>query len=95
MTMKKKTKKFKTPDTKILQSLQSTERDSKGFGSTGISSKPIHGERLFVKAKLKGGGRYLQARLLLDCGATSPILREDYAKENHIPTEQRKKPISI
>ena len=52
-----------TPDTKTVQSLQSTERGSKGFRSTGISSKPIHGERLFFKAKLKIGGRYIQARL--------------------------------
>ena len=85
----------KTPDTKTVQSLQSTERGSKGFGSTGISSKPVHGERLFFKAKLKTGGYYIQARLLLDCGATSPILREEYAKDNQILTKQRKKPISI
>ena len=58
---------IKTPDTKTVQSLQATERGSKGFGSTGTSSKPVHGERLFFKAKLKIGGRYIQARLLLDC----------------------------
>ena len=79
---------IKTPDTKTVQSLQSTERGSKGFGSTGISSKPVHGETLFFKAKLKIGGRYIQARLLLDCGATSPILREEYAKDNQILTKQ-------
>ena len=51
--------------------------------------------RLFFKAKLKIGGGYIQARLLLDCGATSAILREEYAKENQILTKNRKKPISI
>ena len=85
----------KTPGTKTVQSLQSTERDYKGFGSTGISSKPVHGERLFFKAELKIGGHYIQARLLLDCGATSTILREEYAKDNQILTKERKKPISI
>ena len=58
-------------------------------------SKSVHGERLFFKAKLKIGGRYIQDRLLLDCRATSPILREEYAKDNQIRTKQRKKPISI
>ena len=86
---------IKTPDTKTVQSLQSTERGPKGFGSTGISSKPVHGERLFLKAKLKIVGRYIQARLLLACGATSPILREQYVKANQILTKHRKKPISI
>ena len=33
---------IKTPDTKTIQSLPSIEQGSKGFGSTGISSKPIH-----------------------------------------------------
>ena len=86
---------IETPDTKIVQPLQETERGSKGFGSTGISTKPVHGERLFFKAKLKIVARYLQAKLLLDCGATSPILREGFAKENQIFTKQRKKPIQI
>ena len=57
--------------------------------------KPVHGERLFFKAKLKIVRRYIQPRLLIDCGATSPILREEYAKENQILTKQRKKPRSI
>ena len=78
-----------------MQSLQSTERGIKGFGRTRISSKPVHGETLFFKAELKIGGRYIQARLLLDCGATSAILREEYPKDNQILTKQRKKPISI
>ena len=86
---------IKTPDTKTVQSLQSTERGSKGFGSTGTLSKPVHGERLFFNAKLQIGDRYIQARLLLDCGPTSPILREEYAKDNQILTKQRRKPISI
>ena len=88
-------KQIKTPDTKTVQCLQSTEQGSEGFGSAGISSKPVHIERLFFKAKLQIGGRYIQARLLLDCGATSPILRKEYAKDNQILTKQRKKPISI
>ena len=79
---------IKTPDTKTVQSLQSTERGSKGFGSTSTSSKAIHGERPFFKAKLKIGSRYIQARLLLDCGDTSPILHEEYAKDNQILTKQ-------
>ena len=79
---------IKTPDTKTVQSLQATEQGYKGFGSTGTSSKPVHGERLFFKAKLKIGGHYIQARLLLDCGATSPILPEDYTKDNQILTKQ-------
>ena len=86
---------IKTPDTKTVQFLQSTKQGSKAFGSTGISSKPVHGEKLFFKAKLSIGGSYIQARLLLDCGATSPILREEYAKDNQILTKQRKKHISI
>ena len=86
---------IKTPDTKTVQSLQATERGSKGFGSTATSSKPVYGERLFFKAKLKIVGHYIQARLLLDCGATSPILHEEYTKDNQILTKQRKKPIRI
>ena len=86
---------IKTPNMKTVQSLQSSERGSKGFGSTGTSSKPVHGERLFFKAKLKIGGRYIQAKLLLHCGATSPKLREEYGKDNQILTKQRKKPISL
>ena len=86
---------IKTPATKTVQSRQPTERGSTGFGSTGISSKPVHGERLFFEAKLKIGGCYIHARLLLDCGATSPILREEYAKDNQILTKQRKKPLNI
>ena len=86
---------IKTPDTKTVQSLQATERGSKRFRSTGTSNKPVHGQRLFFKAKLKTGGRYIQARLLLDCGATSPMLREEYAKQNQILTTQRKNPIII
>ena len=82
---------IKTPDTKTVQSLQSTERGSKRFGSTGIFTKPVHGEKLFFKAKLKIGGHYIQATLLLDFGATSPILCDEYAKENQILTKQRKK----
>ena len=88
-------KQIKTHDTKTVQSLQSTKQGSKGFRSTSKSSKPVHGERLFFEAKLKIGGRYIHARLLLDCRATRPILREQYAKENQILTKQRKKPISI
>ena len=86
---------IKTSDTISVQSLQSTGRGSKGFGSTGISSKPVHGERIFFQAKLQIGGRYIQARQLLDCKDTSPTLREEYAKENEIRTKQRKKLISI
>ena len=70
------------PDMKTIQCLQSTERGSKGFESIGISSKQVHGERLFFPAKLKLGGRYIQARLLLDSKATSTILHEEYAKDN-------------
>ena len=87
--------KLKIPDINTVQSLQSTEWGSKGFGSTGIFRKPVHGERLFFKTKLKIGGHYIQTRLLLDCRARSPILHEEYAKQNHILTKQRKKPISI
>ena len=82
-------------DTKIVQSLQETERGSKGFGSTGISTKPVYGEKPFFKARLKIGSCYLQAKLLLDCGTTSPIVREGFAKENQILTKQRRKPIQI
>ena len=86
---------IKTPDIKTVQSLQSTECGSKGFGSTSTSSKPVHGERLCFKAKLKIGGRYIQAKLLPDFGATSPILRKEYAKYNQILIKQRTKPMSI
>ena len=79
---------IKTPDTKTVQFLQSTDRSSQRFASTGISTNPVHGERLFFKAKLNIEGRYIQARLRLDCGAISPILHEEYAKDNQIPTKQ-------
>ena len=81
---------IQTPDTKTVQSLQSTERGSAVFGSIGISSKPLHEETLFFKGKLKIGIHYIQASLLSDCGATSFILHEEYANENQILTIQRK-----
>ena len=37
----------------------------------------------------------MKARLLLDCGATSPILREEFVRDQQILTKQRTKPISI
>ena len=64
------------------------ERGSKGFGSTGISEKPEHGERLLFKAKLNVAGKYIPAKLLLDCGATSPILREGFVKDKQILTKR-------
>ena len=79
---------IKTPYTKTVPSLQSMQQGSKGFQSTGTSSKPAHGKRLFFKAKLKIRGRYIQTRLLLDCGATSPILREEYTKDYQTLTKQ-------
>ena len=91
---------IKTPETKLVESLDVTSRGKKGFGSTGISetptpNKPEHGERLFFEGKLQVQGRYIKARLLLDCGATSPILREEFVRGQQILTKQRSKPISI
>ena len=48
-----------------------------------------------VKVELIIGGRYIQASLPLDCGATSPILYAEYTQDKQILTKQRKKPISI
>ena len=64
---------IKNPETKLVPTLSQTERGSKGFGSTGTSDKPEHGEQLFFKAKLKVARKYIPAKLLLDCGATSPM----------------------
>ena len=77
--------KIKTLETTLVTKLDKTERGSKGFGSTRIAGisvqdKPVHGERLFLKAQLKIAGKYIEARLLLDSGTTSPILREEFVK---------------
>ena len=86
---------IKNPETKLVPTLNQTKRSSKGFGSTGTSDKPEHGERLFFKAKLKVAGKYIPAKLLLDYGATSSILREGFVKDKQILTKRRKNPISI
>ena len=80
--------------------MDKTERGSKGFGGTGIAGitvqdKPVHGERLSFKAQLKIVGKYIEARLLWDSGATTPLLREEFDKEKQILTKKRKNPISI
>ena len=68
-------------ETKLVKSLSLSERGTQGFGSTGLreilkSNKPLHGERLYFNARLNVKGKEIGTRLLLDCGATSPILRE-------------------
>ena len=63
--------------------------------STGTSDKPEHGEWLFFKVKLKVAGKYIPVKLLLDCGATSPILREGFVKDKQILTKRQKNPINI
>ena len=40
-------------------------------------------------------GKYIEARLLLESGPTSPIVREEFVKEKQILTKTRKNPISI
>ena len=78
-----------------MRSLQSTEQGPRGFESTSTSNKPVDGEGVFFKAKLIIGACYIQAKLQLNCRATSPIPLEEYAKDNQILTNQQKKPISI
>ena len=61
---------------------------------------PKHGKRLFINAVLcwhdqYGRKRKDNARLLLDCGCTGPILNQDFVKRNHIPWVSRDKPISV
>ena len=79
---------IKTPDTKTIQCLQSNKQGFKEFGSTVISSKLVHEERLFVKARPTIGGCSIQAKLLLNYGATSPLLHGEYTREKQIPTKQ-------
>lgn len=78
---------MKAPDSKTINFLKSTERGIRGFGTTGITTKPDHGEQLFFKAKLKREGRHIQGSLLQDCLGSSPILREEYANDNQILTK--------
>ena len=88
------------PETKLVESLSLTERRTQGFGSTGSreilkSNKPLHGERLYFNARLRVKGKQIGTRLLLDCGATSPILREGFVKEHEILTKKRSNSIKI
>ena len=85
---------------KLVESLSLTKRGIQGFGSTGSreilkSNKPLHGERLYFNARLLVKGKEISTRLLLDCGATSPILREGYVKEHEILIKKRSNPIKI
>ena len=91
---------IRNPETKLVESLSLTKRGTQGFGSTGSreilkSNKPLHGERLYFDAKLQIKGKVISTRLLLDCGATSPILREGFVKEHEILTKKRSNPIKI
>ena len=91
---------IRKPETKLVESLSLTERGKQGFGSTGSreilkSNKRLHRERLYFNAKLRIKGKEISTRLLLDCGATSPILREGFIKEHEILTKKRSNPIKI
>ena len=93
-------KRIRNPETKLVESLSLTERGTQGFGSTGSreilkSNKPLHGERLYFNAKLRIKGKEISTRLLLDCRATSPILREGFVKEHEILTKKKSNPIKI
>ena len=91
---------IRNPETKLDESLSLTERGTQGFGSTGSreilqSNKPLHGERLYFNARLRIKGKEIGTRLLLDCGATSPILQEGFVKEHEILTKKRSNSIKI
>ena len=91
---------IRNPETKLVESLSLTERGTQGFGSTGSrqilkSNTPLHGERLYFYATLRIKGKEISTRLLLDYGATSPILREGFVKEQEILTKKRSNLIKI
>jgi len=56
---------------------------------------PEHGNRFIIQAIIRIGRRELQCRLLIDCGATGPILREEWVRESEILVKKRQKPIEV
>ena len=77
-----------------------------GFPATEVALKkarsdiPIHSRRLIVQATLawlssKGEARSTEAKLLVDSGATGPIMSKQFVAENRLPKSERKTPIRI
>jgi len=56
---------------------------------------PEHGSRFIIQAIIRIGRRELGCQLLIDCGATGPILREEWVRESEILVKKRQKPIEV
>ena len=79
---------------------------SDGFSAAKTAMKkarsdiPIHSRRLLVQASLswlssKGEARSAQAKLLVDSGATGPIMSRRFVLDNKLPRSERETPIPI
>ena len=63
-------------------------------------SLPKHAKRMFIQAKLSWTDQYgrhktHEARLLLDCGCSGPILNKDFVWKTKVPWTRREVPISV
>ena len=56
---------------------------------------PVHSSRFITEAIMRIGKREIPCRLLIDCGATGPILREEWVRENEILVKKCQKPIEV
>jgi len=56
---------------------------------------PEHGSRFIIDAIMRMARRKATCALLIDWGATGPILREEWVRENEILVKKRQKPIEV
>src|SRR6188472_2564440 len=61
---------------------------------------PIHGKRLIIEVNLiwingKGASRSEQAKMLVDSGATGPIMSKPFIIRHQLPRARREQPITI